>query len=324
MASTRTVKNQLATQEQAAGPNGQVAERSEFAKVNDWLELLKPEIARALPDHLKPDRLARLILNDVRKIPLLARCTPESFGGAIMTCAQLGLEPGAATGEAYLLPFKNTDRDTGRVFYEVQLIVGYQGMAKLFWQSPMARSLDAQAVYPEDEFDYEYGLTPVLRHRPSLDRAADSTPYAYYAVATTTTGGSAFVVMSRRDVEQYRRRSKSPNKGPWVSDYDAMAKKTCLRRLFKLMPKSPVLAAALAHDGTVRTDRAPDALETAPAYLEGEIVRNGNGGGHAPAGVDETTGEVTDPAVLAEAGNDGEPDWEAIDAAREAEEETQS
>jgi recombination protein RecT len=317
MASPRTVKSQLATQEQAAQPNGHtVAERSEFAKVNDWLELLKPEIARALPDHLKPDRLARLILNDVRKTPLLGRCTPESFGGAIMTCAQLGLEPGGAGGEAYLLPFKNTQRGV----YEVQLIVGYLGMTKLFWQSPLARSLDAQAVYPEDQFDYEYGLTPVLRHRPSLDRAPDSTPYAYYAVATTTTGGSAFVVMSRQDVERYRRRSKSPNFGPWVTDYESMATKTCLRRLFRLIPKSPVLAAALAHDGTVRTDRAPDAIDTPPAYVEGEVVRNGNGGGQAPAGVDETTGEVTDLAVLAEAGNDGEPDWEAIDAAREAEE----
>lgn len=231
-------------------------------RAGSFLAALQPEMAKALPRHLNPERLARIALTEVRRTPLLAECTTASLGGALMTCAQLGLEPGVG-GEAYLLPFKNSRENT----YEVQLIIGYQGMAKLFWQSPLAKSLDAQAVFPEDEFEYEYGLTPKLRHVPSLDRPSSSQAKCYYAVATTTSGGSAFVVLSRADVERFRKRGRGGDRGPWVSDYDAMAKKTCIRQLFKLIPKQAELALAVANDETVRIDYRNDLAAITPVHV---------------------------------------------------------
>lgn len=239
-----------------------VAKKNEQPTVSSFLESMKPQIARALPRHMNADRLARIALTEVRRTPQLGRCTPESFGGALMTIAQLGLEPGAATGEAYLIPFKNGR--TGQ--HEVQLVIGYKGMAKLYWQSPLAKSLDAQAVHENDQFDYAYGLEPRLEHRPALSNRGGT--IAYYAVATLTSGGSAFVVLSPEDIEAIRRRSKAKDDGPWKTDYDAMAKKTCVRQLFKLLPKSPELAQAEAVDGSVRTDMAADAIDAIP----GEIV----------------------------------------------------
>lgn len=252
-----------AQKEKSGQPNGNGGEVEKAGKpqtVFEFIEGMKGQIARALPKHLNADRLARIMLTEVRRTPLLARCTPDSFGGAIMTCAQLGLEPGV-TGEAYLLPFRNTRKNC----YEVQLIIGYQGMAKLFWQSPLAKSLDAQAVYKADDFEYEYGLEPKLRHRPSLadDRGE---PVAYYAVATLVNGGSAFIVMSRSDIEKIRTRSRAKDEGPWKTDYDAMARKTAIRQLFKLLPRSPELSQALAADESVRTDMSEDALDIQQDY----------------------------------------------------------
>src|SRR5258708_3628482 len=100
---------------------------------------------------MNADRMARLALTVLRKTPKLANCTAESFAGSLLTAASLGLEPG--NGEAYLVPYGK----------ECQLIIGYQGFAKLFWQHPMAAHLDAQAVYANDDFDYAYGLDPFLR-----------------------------------------------------------------------------------------------------------------------------------------------------------------
>jgi len=282
MTTTETLKTQLATRD----GNGGVAQAqpSPFGQVAQFLQRMAPEMARAVPKHLNPDRLARIVLTEVRRTPLLANCTTDSFGGAIMSCAQLGLEPGA-TGEAYLLPFKNNK--TGN--YEVQLVVGYQGMAKLFWQSPIAKSLDAQVVYANDHFEYEYGLAPKLVHRPVLNDRGD--PIAYYAVATTTTGGSAFVVLSRADVEKIRRRSKAKDSGPWQTDYDAMARKTAVRQLFKLLPKSPELARAVAHDETVRTDRSADALDATPTYIDVEVA-------------DPVTGELPPSPAIEDAPSD--------------------
>ena len=265
------VREQREQSEQAATAGAGVEKREAPKTVYEFIEAMKGEMARALPRHLNPDRMARIALTEVRRTPLLARCTQASFGGALMTCAQLGLEPGVS-GEAYLLPFRNTKKQC----YEVQLIIGYQGMAKLFWQSPLARSLDAQAVYENDEFEYAYGLEPKLAHKPSLapDRGK---AIAYYAVAKMAGGGSAFIVMSPGDIEKIRVRSRAKDDGPWATDYDAMARKTCLRQLFKLLPRSPELSQALAQDEAVRTDLSADALDIVPEYpdaLAGEVVRD--------------------------------------------------
>lgn len=231
-----------------------------------FVNSMSGELARAVPGHLTGERIARIALTSLRTTKHLSECTVDSFAGALMSCAQLGLEPGGPAGEAYLLPFFNRRRGV----YEVQLVIGYQGMVKLFWQSPMARHLDAQIVYERDHLEYEYGLEPRLVHRPSLtDRGR---PIAYYAVASMTNGGSAFVVLAPEDVERIRQRSKAKDDGPWQTDYDAMAKKTAIRQLFKILPKSAELARAVAHDETVRTDRSLDALDAAPTWIPGELA----------------------------------------------------
>jgi recombination protein RecT len=254
-----------------------VAKREQPQGLAAFIDGMKGEIARALPRHMNPERMARIALTCVRTTRNLDKCTTASFGGALMTCAQLGLEPGP-TGEAYLLPFRNTylskqaTKKAGHdvEVFEVQLVIGYQGMVKLFWQSPLAKSLDAQAVHENDFFDYEYGLRPRLEHKPSLNDRGRA--IAYYAVATMTNGGSAFVVMSPFDIETIRKRSKAKDDGPWATDYVAMAKKTCLRQLYKLLPKSAELAQALLHDGGVRTDASAEAIDLTPSYIEGEVV----------------------------------------------------
>ncbi|CAM5607907.1 hypothetical protein GCM10010329_17160 [Streptomyces spiroverticillatus] len=232
-----------------------------------FVQSMRGEIARALPAHVaNPERIARIALTELRRVEHLAECTQESFGGALMTCAQLGLEPGGALGEAYLLPFWNKKVRA----YEVHLVIGYQGMIRLFWQHPAAAGLATHTVHENDEFAFEYGLTPVLRHKPA--RSNRGRPTDYYAVATMANGGSAFVVFSVEDVEAIRQRSKARDFGPWATDYDAMARKTCIRQLFKLLPKSSELARAVAHDEGVRRDASPEGLDVPPDYVEGEVV----------------------------------------------------
>ncbi|WP_199841289.1 recombinase RecT, partial [Streptomyces scabiei] len=70
------------------------------------IERMKPEIARALPKHMDADRMARIALTLIRKNPDLATCSAESFLGELMTCSQLGFEPGSPTQEAFIVPYK--------------------------------------------------------------------------------------------------------------------------------------------------------------------------------------------------------------------------
>lgn len=257
-----TRRNTPARQHSGAVATAQPATLAQF------VEAMLPQIKRALPAHVGgADRIARIALTELRRVEHLAEATQESFAGALMTCAQLGLEPGGVSGEAYLLPFWSKKVRA----YEVQLVLGYQGMIKLFWQHPLAAGLDSHTVYEGDEFDYEYGLEPKLRHVPARG-SAKGRPTHYYAVARLANGGNAFVVLDVEDVEAIRKRSKAKDFGPWQTDYDAMARKTCVRQLFKLLPKSAELARAVAHDETVRRDATPEGLDVPGEYLEGEIV----------------------------------------------------
>lgn len=237
------------------------------------IERMRPEIARALPKHMDADRMARIALTLLRQTPKLNECTPESFLGALMTCSQLGMEPGP-TQEAYIIPRWNKEIDNGKDAngknlpkgaMEASFQLGYQGMVKLFWQHPLAAMIDAQAVRENDEFDYGLGLdSRFLTHKPA--RRGRGNAICWYSVAKLNNGGSAFQVLWPEDVEWHRSRSQAPNSPAWKGSYDSMAKKTCIRVMFKLLPKSAEIARALSHDETVRTDSSLEAIDT-PVYV---------------------------------------------------------
>lgn len=210
---------------------------------------VKAQMALALPKHMTADRLMRIALTEIRKVPKLATCETQSFMGAVMQCAQLGLEPGAALGHAYLLPFdvrKKVGNQWQTVRTDCQLIIGYRGMIDLARRSDQIISLSARSVHKNDEFSYSYGLSEDLHHVPASGDRGDLTHV--YAVARLKGGGVQFEVMSRADVEKIKDQSKAGSNGPWVSHFDEMAKKTVIRRLFKYLPVSIEIQTAVSLD----------------------------------------------------------------------------
>lgn len=187
----------------------------------------KKQLALAVPKHLNADRMARIAATEVRKNPALLRTEPTSFLGSVMQAAQLGLEPGSALGQAYLVPYGN----------QCQLIIGYKGMIDLARRSGQVLSLNAYAVREGDDFSFQLGLKPDIHHVPSLEADRIKKPITYvYAVATLKGGGYQFEVMSRAEIEAVKAKAKSKN--IWNSYPEEMAKKTVIRRLFKYLPVS--------------------------------------------------------------------------------------
>ena len=225
---------------------------------------IKAQMALALPKHMTADRLARIATTEMRRVPALANCSPESFLGAIMQCAQLGIEPSNSLGHAYLIPFGNGKDKQGRA--NVQLIIGYRGMIDLARRSGQIVSLSARAVYENDDFSYEYGLHENLTHKPSEDNTGKLTHV--YAVARLKDGGIQFEVMSRAQVDAIRAQSKAGNSGPWQTHYEEMAKKTVIRRLFKYLPVSIEIQKAVGLDE--QAEAGIDQQNAAFAY--GEII----------------------------------------------------
>jgi recombination protein RecT len=222
-------KNAPAQQQQGAPPAKTLVDQ-----INDMM----PEMAKALPKHISPDRMARVVITEIRKTPDLLKCDPTSFFGALLYCAQLGLEPGSARGHAYLIPRKRKDGS-----YECQLIVGYQGYLDLVERGGNV-TLEARCVYENDIIEIEYGTNPVFRHKPALkDRGAIVGAYAF---ARYKDGRSKGRFLTTDEIELARKASDNKSEyGPWAKYYDEMATKTAIRRLVKQLPKSIELGEAV-------------------------------------------------------------------------------
>ena len=196
------------------------------------------EIARALPKHITPDRMARIVLTAVRTNEDLARCSPASFLGCVMQASQLGLEPNTPLGHLYLIPRGG----------QCTMIVGYQGFIELARRSGLVSNVYAYAVRERDFFEHELGLNPTLKHRPADDPAREGRgiTHVYAVAAMRDSSERVFEVLTKAQVEARRGRSPASKKGPWVTDYEAMALKTAVRALWKWLPKSSELARAEA------------------------------------------------------------------------------
>lgn len=222
-------------------------ETSSAERMADLLKRMSGEISRALPKHVTGDRMARIALTALRTTPRLTDCTPGSVLGCIMQCSQLGLEPNTPLQHAYLIPRRI------KGVYTCTLIIGYQGYIELSRRSGLVSGIKGHVVREGDEFEYSEGLVPVLRHVPSQDPDRETRPITHaYAIARMKGLDPEFEVLSLAQIKaRMQRSSSSGGYSPWQTDFDAMAKKTAVRALWKWLPKSSELAVAEAVETAV-------------------------------------------------------------------------
>ncbi|HJJ54801.1 MAG TPA: recombinase RecT [Methanocorpusculum sp.] len=208
----------------------------------DLMKAMAPEIAKALPSVMTPERFTRIAMTALNSNPALQRCEPMSFIGAMMQAAQLGVEVNNPLGQAYLIPYAG----------KVQFQLGYKGLIDLAYRSGQVSTIQAHAVYSNDEFHYQLGLEPKLEHIPAVKDRGEV--ISYYAVVKMKDGGFAFEVMSKEDVMKHARKySKSFNNGPWQTDFDEMAKKTVLKAALKYCPLKSDFVKGVVADETVKS-----------------------------------------------------------------------
>ncbi|KXG42861.1 recombination protein RecT [Tepidibacillus decaturensis] len=248
MAKPQDVKNQLANR-----ANGQAPTSSPAQTIEAYLKAMAPKIKEALPKHMDIDRMTRIALTTIRTNPKLLQCSVPSLMGAVMQAAQLGLEPNLI-GHCYIIPYGQ----------EATFIIGYKGMIDLARRSGHIESIYAHAVYENDDFEYEYGLHPKLTHKPAMKERGQMV--GVYAVAHFKDGGYQFEFMPIEEIEKRRQRSKASKNGPWITDYEEMAKKTVVRHMWKYLPISIEIQQQASQDEVVRKDITSD-----PEYVDDVI-----------------------------------------------------
>lgn len=215
--------------------------------IQSVLESMKVQIAQALPKHLSAERMIQMATQVIAKNPRIAECDAPSLIGAVMQASILGFKPTESLGQVYFVPYGN----------KVQFQIGYKGYIDLARRSGQIKTLYAYPVYQNDEFEYELGLEPKLRHKPEQGERGEMTNV--YAVAHYKDGGYNFVVLSKDEVERLRLRNsfqKTKPSGAWATDYEAMACAKAIKQLAKYMPLSEELQSAVMTDEGVVTPEA--------------------------------------------------------------------
>ena len=240
--------------------------------VMDYLQndKFKSELARALPKFLDTDHFVRSAITEFRMNPALAECSVPSVLGYFMQAAACGLEPASMLGQCYAVPFNN--KKTGQ--REAQFICGYRGMLSIARRSGEIASVISEIVHEKDVFELEYGLEPKLIHKPYIEGDPGKMIGAYVVVRFKGEGVEPLIkFMPKDEIDRHRNRSKASSYGPWVTDYDEMAKKTVFRSVFKWLPISIEQIQATTTDGSVSRYKADAPTSTdVDDLLEVEFV----------------------------------------------------
>lgn len=185
-------------------------------------ESTRNQIAMVLPQHLTAERMTRVMLTAIVKTPKLGACSPESLLQALMLCSQAGLEPDGRN--AHLIPYGD----------QVQVIFDWKGLVALAKRNGI-QNIAAEIVCENDDFSW-YRDGEGLHFKHTIDyRKPRGGMFAAFCIWKD---GAQFdgEVMTKDEIDGIRKRSKAAGAGPWVTDYNEMAKKTVIRRASKKWP----------------------------------------------------------------------------------------
>ena len=177
----------------------------------------------------------------------LQKCSKESLRNSIFNIALTGVTLNPALHQAFLVPRKG----------KVCLDISYRGLVKIATESGGVIDVDATVVHEEDEFYYEMGLNPVLSHIPFIDGDPGAFKFVY-AVAILHNGIKKFIVLAKDEIEKVKATSAAKS-GPWLDWYEEMARKTAVKKLYKLLPQTDRMSQAVSvlneHEGVDRNSQ---------------------------------------------------------------------
>lgn len=221
------------------------------------LEEKRETIFAAAATHIRPERFIEQVARACIRNPMLLDCTKASLFMSAANAASLGLEIDGVLGHAYLVPYRNKGT------LEAVLVPGYLGLKELAYRSGMIASIVYGEVHAGDEFEYEKGTSPFIKHKPT-DSSANGSVSHVYAIVKTTTGGTLFEVMSWSQVEAHRNKfakGLDRKESTWNTNPIQMALKTVLRKALKLAPLSPELQKMMQHEEYVEQPSFPSGME---------------------------------------------------------------
>lgn len=165
--------------------------------------------------------------------PALEEASLNSVIVEATKASALGLSLLPTVGEAYLVPYRG----------QVQFQLGYKGLVQLAMRSGQMKSFGTVKVYEGEHPRWD-------KYSQELHTNGEETGevVGYYAQFTLTNGFKKADYWTKSAIEAHRSRFSKSKKGPWATDFDAMAQKTVLKSILQYAPKSSEMTRAMASE----------------------------------------------------------------------------
>lgn len=222
----------------------------------------------------------------------LKQCFTDAPVTIVQSCLKaatydLPIDP--SLGYAYIVPFKNKDKNTGAYRYEATFIMGYKGMHQLACRSGVYQKINVLDVR-EGELKSFNRLTEDIEFEWIEDEdERNSKPIiGYCGYYRLVNGMEKTIYMSRKEVEAHEkkfRKGQFMGKG-WRQDFDAMALKTVYR---KLIGKWGVMSIEYKQKATPGMVALAQAIATGDFDDENKLLEADT---NTPSNIDLETGEI--------------------------------
>lgn len=199
------------------------------------------EIASSNMSYAKEQGFALQLLSNNDYLYKAAMSHPPSLQRAIINVAAVGLSLNPAEKLAYLIPRNSKVKGAdGRDVWQTRVYLepSYMGLCKLATDCGTIEWIQAKPVHASDSFvDNGLGILPTHKYEAFKPRGD---LVGVYCVARMKSGEYLTEIMDISQVNDIRDRSESFKKGygAWVTDYIEQAKKTVVRRAYKMWPRS--------------------------------------------------------------------------------------
>jgi recombination protein RecT len=261
----------------------------QFSNSLDKLDL------RALPSQIPVERFKRTILWYVQNNPALFKCSQYSL---LMACSKAAIDGLLPDGrEGTIIPFADDDGRKSDKAVWMPMIAGIRKKAR---NSAEIADWYQELVHANDDFSYELGDDPHIRHRPELNGPRGPVIYAY-SICKFKDGTIAREVMSAAEIDDVRKkysRAGRSGKGPWHDAYGEMARKTVAHRHAKRLPLSSDLDAVLRHDLELynfKEEHSRESPRRQPRNALAALDRFAGNGGDSPQDDPPLRDDAADP-----------------------------
>lgn len=227
--------------------------------------LRDPKVIKGLEgvatQYLTAERMTRIAINAMQRVPKLKECTPQSVLGALMMSTAIGLEPNTVNQHAFLIPRdrrgKLENGQWGVIATDCQFMIGYRGYVVMAKRNPTLIKIFASMICENDVFEHMEGSQAFLKFAPAIrDRGQPIGAFCFTKEKGNFGEVDSATVMPWEEIEKIRAKSETfttltrqVNSGenqyqqtkaakklaetPWVMWESEMSAKSAIRRHIK-------------------------------------------------------------------------------------------